>query len=542
MKKAKPNMNKNMNRRLFLRGLGGAAVAAPFLTSVVERSAKAQTAGSNTLIVMFTHYGCLTDKWFPTSSHGPLAAADLNGLTIDALAPFVNKITIPRGIRAMNEWNAQMSRGQGNDPHTQVVGSYFTCQPVTPNSNDPFSFDSATKFNAMPIGPSLDHVAAAALNTTPLFMRVSGRNDSAQSAISYSEAETIYPGIGTVSQAYSNITGLFGAGGGGVATEDDYQAVKGKSILDLVRADLESLERNNMSQSDKLKLEAWKDLLNETGKVVAAAQCNEDLAAQLGLTTQGGGGGGAGGGDISTKVGGTDLDGADLFSNIAVLAAVCKASPVIFLKYPGNYVFGGLDLDMENHSISHRIGNAGMGGNCVAGVNDWIEKLDRYNTAKFAHLIGTLDGIAEGDGTALDATATVWFQEMSDGNAHNLNNLPIIHAGSAGGYFKMGQIINLDGGDANLSRGNSVGPCETDGKVTGTNTGTDAKFGNAPINKYYCNLMNAIGVKAGADGYAAADGTGEVTHFGRHDKTEDFIGGNKPVSITNPGQYTELLA
>ena len=29
----------------------------------------------------------------------------------------------------------------GNDPHTQVVGTWFTCQPVTPNSNDPFSFE-----------------------------------------------------------------------------------------------------------------------------------------------------------------------------------------------------------------------------------------------------------------------------------------------------------------------------------------------------------------------------------------------------------------
>ena len=73
-------MTKLLNRRIFLRGLGGACVAAPFLGSVAERAAKAQgtTAGPpQRLIAMFTHYGCLTTKLFPARSHGPLTAADL---------------------------------------------------------------------------------------------------------------------------------------------------------------------------------------------------------------------------------------------------------------------------------------------------------------------------------------------------------------------------------------------------------------------------------------------------------------------------------
>ena len=41
----------------------------------------------------------------------------------------------------------------------------------------------------------------------------------------------------------------------------------------------------------------------------------------------------------------------------------------------------------------------------------------------------------------LDNSAAVWFNEMSDGNAHNMNNVPILQAGSAGGYFKTGRRI-----------------------------------------------------------------------------------------------------
>jgi len=140
-------MIKQINRRIFLRGLGGAAVAAPFLSSLAERGVKAQSAAApKRLIMMFTHYGCITTKFFSKTSHGPLAAATDLSPTLQPLAPYIKKLLIPRGIRSMNEWTQNMARGQGNDPHTQVVGSYFTCQPVTPNSDDPFSFDSSTKF------------------------------------------------------------------------------------------------------------------------------------------------------------------------------------------------------------------------------------------------------------------------------------------------------------------------------------------------------------------------------------------------------------
>jgi hypothetical protein len=185
-----------MQRRRFLRGLGGAVVAAPFLGSVWERAAKGQTAGKpRQLIAMFTHYGCVTTKLFPQKSHGPLAASDLVN-SIAPLAPYAGKLLIPRGIRAMNEWTvnntgAGSGRGQGNDPHLNVVGSYLTLQPVTPSTNNPVSFDQATKFNARPVGTSLDHIIAQQISPqgTPLFMRVGnsgGSNgESPMSNISY---------------------------------------------------------------------------------------------------------------------------------------------------------------------------------------------------------------------------------------------------------------------------------------------------------------------------------------------------------------------
>jgi hypothetical protein len=330
---------------------------------------------------------------------------------------------------------------------------------------------------------------------------------------------------------------------------DTYRAIRGQSVIDLVKTDLETLERFDMSQADKQKLAAWKELLHQTGGMVASAQCNEELALQLGLTqdnVDGIRGGGMGGDVITSKVTDT-LDVADIYSSVAVLSAVCDYNRVIFLKYPGNYIFRGLGQESENHGLSHRIGGPGMQGTCVGGVLDMLQTIDDYYARKFAHLVGLLDGINEGEGKLLDNCAAVWFQEMSDGNAHNLNNLPIVQAGSCGGYFKTGWAVNVEDASPSLSNGNSELLC-ADGasdEVNGAtqSTGTAAAVANAPINKYYVGLMNALGVKGGSDGFPLKGGTAEVTHFGMYDNTEDFVGGgSKPAKINSPGGFDALKA
>ncbi|WP_437637686.1 DUF1552 domain-containing protein [Sorangium sp. So ce854] len=538
-----------MNRRIFLRGLGGACVAAPFLGSLADRTAKAEPAAPpRRLIVMYTHYGCITTRFFPQRSHGPLTAADLEPTTLKHLAPHVDKLLMPRGIRAMNEWTATLARGQGNDPRLQSSASYFTCHPVTPNTDDPFSFATETKFNAKPTGPSLDHVIARQLSPDgePLVMCVGGFRQVGAAAISFSAPVTPYPGLTAPAQVLARLTGLFTDS---PPSPDTYRAIRGKSIIDLVRDDLDTLARFDMSQADRHKLEAWKAMLHETVTAVASGQCTTSLAAALGATQENV--------DLASTLPSTDdvltrrisgsMDGADLYSNLAVLAAACDATPVIVLKYPPNYLFRGLGLTQESASLARRLDSAGMQGTCLPGAVDMLLTIDDYHARKLAYLVEQLDSIDEGDGTLLDNCAAVWFQEASDGLAHNLNNLPIVQVGSAGGYFKTGWAVNVEDGSPELTAGNSEIVC-VDGAPNEVDaisqaTGTDPSLANAPINKYYCNLMNALGVKAGADGFPAPGGSAPVTHFGMYDRTEDFIGGGtNPPTLHDPGEFAALRA
>ena len=264
---------KTFNRRTMLRGLGGAAVAAPFLPSVLEQEAKAQgmtAASPQRLIVFYTHYGCLTDRWFPKLSHGPLTTADYMAMdTLQPMAPYAKKLLMVRGVRSMNEWSNEGTYGQKNDPHTQVNGSFFTCQPVTPNADSGFDTSDPSgvspKQAAKPTGPSLDHVCAQQVNrngAAPLFIEIngaSGNSTNTMHIISWSKAQEIFAGVSSPTALYNTLTGLFGTGS---VNPDTYAVAKGKSIIDCVRDDLNRYKAIKMSRADQQRVSDWTELLH----------------------------------------------------------------------------------------------------------------------------------------------------------------------------------------------------------------------------------------------------------------------------------------
>jgi hypothetical protein len=549
---------KTFNRRTLLRGLGGAVVAAPFLPSVAEQEARAQsTPAPKRLIVFYTHYGCLTTRWFPKTSHGPLTTADYMAMnTLKPLAPYADKLLMVRGLRSMNEWNNALpssnaaAQGQWNDPHTQVNGSFFTCHPVTPDADSGFDTSDPSGTNpkqaAKPTGRSLDHVCAEQVNPNgakPLFIEVGGVSGGATNTmhlLSWDQPQQFFAGITSPSQMYNSIAMLPGFKGGAVG-QDTYKIARGKSIIDCVRDDLTRYKNLRMSSADLRRVNDWADLLSTTTTTVMGGMCSEASAINptgLNLT--------------STRLTeasktGTQIDidkTVKTFMDLTVLTAMCDTNRVIFLKMPGNFKYSNLGLTLESHSVSHRTGNANQGGTCVANALDMVHTIDKYYAELFAYFVGRLNAFSEGDKTVLDNTATVWFQEMSDGNAHNLNNMPILQAGSCGGYFKTGWAINVEGAKTDLTQGNSDGDCV--GMNSPSNKldslGTPPDQATRPVNKYFCNLMNAIGVKAGTDGYPMKGGSAPVSKFGKYDDSKLFKPGTAASVIASPGEFTELKA
>jgi hypothetical protein len=68
-------------------------------------------------------------------------------------------------------------------------------------------------------------------------------------------------------------------------------------------------------------------------------------------------------------------------------------------------------------------------------------KINTWYAQQFAYLLQKLDSVQEGEGTMLDNTVVMWCNELGNGNTHARKKLPLVLAGSAGGYFKTGRFL-----------------------------------------------------------------------------------------------------
>lgn len=530
-----------MKRRLFLQGIGGATLMAPFLSTPFERLARAQASAPSRFIMYFTHNGCNTNKWFPVVEDGPLTAADLSP-TLSPLADVVDNLLLPRGFKSLNTYGQR----QAVDPHNQAMGSKLTCATIEEGRQTNYA-----------TGVSVDHEMAKQMNpddSGPLLLSVGQRSTSIKEVVSFSAPSTPYVSEVNPALIYAQLTGVFGSAmpNGGVpapTTEADYRVLQGQSVIDLVADDLAMYQNRVRSAADKQKVEAWLQLIRETergmaamgdtvgGGTAATASCNSEFATSMGVT------------DADVAAAGTGVSGersgafvfaqqttdamrqsftlgGDMMLNLIALSAICDMNRVMGMVYPGYVIFDwdGISHQYDHHGISHRDGTLDVDNDCVPGVMNMIAEIDNWYAGKYTKLVKMLKGIPEGDSNVLENSAVVWLPELSDGDAHNLNNLPILVAGSAGGKLKQGVAVNVEG--RNIGQGGSENGCNEQMNTSGF---TGSQGGNVPINKFYCTLMNVFGMRT-------ADG-GEWTHWGQFDNDnkngEDF---------TNPGDVPELKA
>lgn len=521
------NSKRSVNRRIFLRGLGGACLAAPFLPSVNERLARAQGAPLDPprrAIWYYTHFGTILNKWLPDADSGALTTASFEGKNTAILAPLAEKLLCVRGIRSYGAY----TEGQSIDPHDQANGAKLTCAPL----------ESSQK--RVPISHSIDHEIAKQLHpgTSPLVVSVGAdQSKSIKDCISFSGPSTPYPATTNPNTVMSGLTNMFMTGM--PTSPDDYRAAQGKSILDLVRGDLESYERLNMSGADAQRISDWKDLLTDTNTDIGNmnAQCTQSFADSLVSSA-----------DLSSLAKPSGVGeglalgftlGSTVMFKLMALNMLCDATRALVFTFPGYVVYNwdGIKTSKDHHGISHRVGSCAVSGNCYVdpdgvGALELIEQIDRFLAKKYFEMISTFEGIGEGDGTLLDNTASIWLHEMSDGGSHNQRNLPMLIAGGCGGALKTGVIVNVDKvklDAASMGLGNSEVACKAP-NVTGSFDGfsSGSNKGDVPINKLHCTIANALGCHE-------VDGEGPMTKWGMFDSASGGSSG-----IKDPGELTAL--
>ena len=74
---------------------------------------------------------------------------------------------------------------------------------------------------------------------------------------------------------------------------------------------------------------------------------------------------------------------------------------------------------------------------------DMVRKINTWHVEQFAHFLGRLKEIPEGDGCLLDHCMIAYGSGNSDGNRHTHDNLPILLAGKGGGTLKTGRHLRF---------------------------------------------------------------------------------------------------
>jgi hypothetical protein len=87
----------------------------------------------------------------------------------------------------------------------------------------------------------------------------------------------------------------------------------------------------------------------------------------------------------------------------------------------------------SHHELSHHGG--------MKYKQSKIRLINHFHVSQLAYLLGKLRAIKEGDHTLLDTCMIVYGSGISDGNAHNHENLPILLAGRGNGTLRTGRHI-----------------------------------------------------------------------------------------------------
>jgi len=425
---------KKLSRRALLGGAGTLGVALPFLEGMPSRSAWAQDQKPRFGLFICTANGVAQkngsepEKFWP-SAKGPLTTASMQADAADRatgiLAEYASKLLIVSGVK--------YPAGISGCGHAQGLAQCLTAAPPTGSAN-----------MATSTGPSADTVLAKGLNVEPLTLYSGMKAGFINEKLSFSAAGQVRAAEGNPYNVYQRLAGLLEPGTGQPSGMADRLALKRKSLNDLVRAELNWLKaRPELSREDLDRLDlhftAIRDVENTMTEM--GLSCSADGLDMTALEALKSG--------TAFKANGKIEDVAKLQLQLVGLAFACNSTRVATIQIGDGtdatrYTIDGQMLESFHH-ISHRIRGDGTSGEAIPDAVKQHAAIDRVRMATFKHLLDTWSQYKLAEGSLLDNAFALWTSHVAVGPSHGFSNLPIIIAGSAGGFLKTGQYIDAGG-------------------------------------------------------------------------------------------------
>jgi len=431
----------SINRRAFLRAAGTVAVGLPFLEGLPERSAFAQSAKPVFGFFICTSCGVAqkdggeAETFWPTAE-GALTTASMTAFATErstgVLADHASRLLIVKGIN--------YPYGISGCGHAQGLVECLTASKPNGGNN-----------TATSSGPSIDTVLAQKLNpqgVDPLTLYSGLKGGYINEKLSFSAAGQVRAAEGNPYNVYQRLVGMIptgggngGGGSGGGTSTADRLALRRKSVNDLVREELNSLRgQSALSTADKQRLDqhfqAIRDV--ENGMMAMGLGCSADGLNVQAIQAMNSG--------QAFKQNGKAEDVSKLQMDLVTLAFACNSTRVATLQVGDGtdatrYTIDGQMLE-RFHWISHRISSDGTSGAAIQGAAEMHRKIDRLRMGTFKYMLDKWAQTTTANGPLFDNAFAMWTSHVAAGASHSFRNLPIIIAGSAGGYLKQGAYVN----------------------------------------------------------------------------------------------------
>jgi hypothetical protein len=411
------------NRRAFLRGAAGAAVALPFLESVAERSPwAAEDAQPVCAFFVCAVGGVVRARFFPDAT-GPLTQAGLSGdgKATSQLAAHADNLLFLSGI----SWPPGSNR---YDAHAEGLCASLTAKrPVQTQDGRKVTADgpSADAFIAAKVHPEKPPIALYAGNI---------RNGFEAQELSFAGPGQLNPVIDNPYDLYRELMGL--------ATPAGDQALSRllksrKSVHDLVREELTSLMAHpRLSSADRQRLQHHFDSIRDA-ELGMAALCSP---AGLDVTTL-----------EALQTWKYDPRRTDemvrLHMSLVAMAFACGFRRAASLQWGDPYDLTVYDVPSNDRQwkfsfISHRIQSDSLVG---SDASDPVaaQAHAEIDVARMKTLAAGLDHF-KARGLA-DRCFVMWTVNYAEGPSHSFVNVPHIVWGNGGGFLKQAQYADAGG-------------------------------------------------------------------------------------------------
>lgn len=401
---------KHMSRRTLLRGLGGVAVALPFMESMLPAATStASSSGRTRLGFFYVPHGAVMDKWTPATSGANFAMSP----TLKSLEPYRNWLNVVSDLALPAAYTEDASAAAN---HSSSCASYLSGAAMHKNENL--------------LGITADQVAVRHIGQdTPLPSLELGIEGSSatcgegwscayRDSMSWADERTPLPLERNPQVVFER---LFGDGKDSAARAASRE--QAASILDGVLDQTASLQRE-LPASDRQRLDQYLTDVREVERRVELA--GQQAEAEL---------------DLPPTPVGIPADFEDhirMMFDLQVLAwqtEMTRISTLMLAVENSNTIYPKSGVREAFHPLSHHSN--------IQANKDKLAQLNAYHVSMFAYLLQRMQETPDGDGTLLDNSMLMWGSGMADSNVHNHDPVPLLLAGGASGKLKGNRHIRL---------------------------------------------------------------------------------------------------